>query len=65
MQRLAALRLVFAAQQLGELISRGVKEDWSGAEFLDELLRLEIECQEERRGAQAIRIIVTSGAGSR
>lgn len=55
-QRLAALRLVFAAQQLGELISRGVKEDWSGAQFLDELLRLEIECQEERRVAQAIRI---------
>jgi DNA replication protein DnaC len=55
-ERLRALRLMFAADQLTALISRSVKECWNSARFLDELLRLEIERQEERRVAQAIRI---------
>lgn len=55
-ERLEALRLVFAAEHLSDLVSRSVKEDWSAPKFLDELLRLEIERQEERRVVQAIRI---------
>jgi len=55
-QRLEALRLVFAADQLSELVSTSVKEDWNATEFLDAMLRLELERQEERRVAQAIRI---------
>ena len=55
-ERLSALRLVFAAEQLSDLISQSVKEDWTSIEFLDALLRLELERQEERRVAQAIRI---------
>ena len=58
-QRLTALRLVFAAEALGDLLSQAVQEDWSGAALLDALLRLELERQEERRVAQAIRISVT------
>lgn len=55
-ERLHILRLGFAAEHLVDLISRSVKEAWGNARFLDELLRLEIERQEERRVAQAIRI---------
>lgn len=55
-ERLDALRMVFAAEQLSDLVSRSVKEDWNATRFLDELLRLEIERQEERRVTQAIRI---------
>jgi DNA replication protein DnaC len=55
-QRLEALRLVFAADQLNELVSRSVKEDWNSTQFLDELLRFELERQEERRVVQSIRI---------
>jgi DNA replication protein DnaC len=55
-QRLDALRLTFAAEQLSELVSRSVKEDWNATEFLDAMLRLELERQEERRVAQSIRI---------
>jgi DNA replication protein DnaC len=54
--RLKALRLWFAAEQLGELVTRSVKESWNSTKFLDELVRLEIERQEERRVKQAIRI---------
>lgn len=54
-QRLVALRLVFAAEGLGELLSRAVKNAWNSAQFLDELLRLELERQEERRIVQALR----------
>jgi DNA replication protein DnaC len=54
--RLSALRLVFAAEALGDLLSEAVKQQSSAADFLDSLLRLEIERQEERRIAQAIRI---------
>ena len=54
--RLQALRLVFAAEQLADLVSESVKEDWSSIQFLDALIRLELERQEERRVAQAIRI---------
>ncbi len=55
-ERLEALRLVFAAEQLKELVSRSVKEDWNATQFLDALIRLELERQEDRRVAQAIRI---------
>ncbi len=54
--RLDALRLVFAAESLADLLSQAVREEWSSAAFLDALLRLELERQEERRIAQAIRI---------
>jgi DNA replication protein DnaC len=54
--RLSALRLVFAAEALGDLLSDAVKQQSSAVDFLDSLLRLEIERQEERRIAQAIRI---------
>ena len=47
---------MFAADQLLELVSRNVKEVWNSVQFLDELLRLELERQEERRVTQAIRI---------
>lgn len=55
-ERLDALRLVFASEGLDDLLSQSVKEDWSTAVFLDVLLRLELERQEERRVAQDIRI---------
>jgi DNA replication protein DnaC len=55
-ERLTALRLAFAAEALGDLLGQGVKEEWNSAAFLDALLRLELERQEERRVAQAIRI---------
>ncbi len=55
-ERLDLLRLVFAAEHLGDLVSQSVKQDWNATQFLDELLRLEIERQEERRIAQSIRI---------
>jgi DNA replication protein DnaC len=54
--RLSALRLVFAAEALGDLLSDAVKQQASAASFLDSLLRLELERQEERRIAQSIRI---------
>jgi len=55
-ERLLALRLCFAAEALGDLLADAVKADFSAAAFLDALLRLELERQEERRIAQAIRI---------
>jgi DNA replication protein DnaC len=55
-ERLDLLRLVFAAEHLSDLVSQSVKQDWNATQFLDELLRLEIERQEERRIAQSIRI---------
>jgi len=55
-ERLDALRLVFAAEQLSELVSQSVREDWNATAFLDALLRLELERQEERRVVQSIRI---------
>ena len=55
-ERLSALRLGFAAEAIAELLSAAVKEQHSFAAFLDSLLRLELERQEERRVAQAIRI---------
>jgi DNA replication protein DnaC len=55
-QRLEALRLMFAAERLDELLDESVKQDWNATQFLDALLRLELERQEERRVAQAIRI---------
>ena len=39
-----------------ELLGESVKQDQSTTQFLDSLLRLELERQEERRVAQAIRI---------
>ena len=55
-ERLDVLRLVFAAEHLGDLVSQSVKHNWNATRFLDELLRLEIERQEERRISQSIRI---------
>lgn len=55
-ERLDALRMVFAAEHLSELVTQSVKEDWNATSFLDAMLRLELERQEERRVAQAIRI---------
>lgn len=55
-QRLEALRLMFAADQLIALLDESVKQNWNATQFLDALLRLELERQEERRVAQAIRI---------
>jgi DNA replication protein DnaC len=55
-QRLEALRLMFAAEGLDGLLNESVKEDWNAPAFLDAMLRLELERQEERRVAQAIRI---------
>ncbi len=55
-ERLDALRLVFAAEGLDDLLGQSVKEDWNATKFLDVLLCLELERQEERRVAQAIRI---------
>lgn len=55
-ERLDVLRLVFAAEHLSDLVSQSVKHDWNATQFLDELLRLEIERQEERRIAQSMRI---------
>ncbi len=55
-ERLMALRLCFAAESLGDLLTQAVKTEWNAAAFLDALLRLELERQEERRIAQAIRI---------
>lgn len=54
--RLDALRLTFAAEGIDSLLSQSVREEWSSSQFLDSLLRLELERQEERRVAQAIRI---------
>jgi len=55
-ERLEALRLMFAAATLDDMLSQSVREDWNASQFLDALLRLELEQQEERRVAQAIRI---------
>ena len=55
-KRLTALKLPFAAEGLGDLFTQAVKESWNAAGFLDALLRLELERQEERRIHQALRI---------
>lgn len=55
-QRLEALKLGFAAEAIAELISAAVKGQQSFAAFLDALLRLELERQEERRVTQALKI---------
>ncbi len=55
-ERLEALRLSFAAEALEDLLAQSVRKDWSASVFLDALLRLELERQEERRVVQAIRI---------
>lgn len=55
-QRLDALRLTFAANDIDTLLSQSVREKWNSIQFLDALLRFELERQEERRVTQAIRI---------
>lgn len=55
-KRLAALRLDFAAEALGDLLTDAVKQKWGPPAFLDALLRYELERQEERRIKQALRI---------
>ena len=54
--RLEALRLKFAAEALEDLVSDAVKAEQGPIAFLDSVVRLELERQEERRVAQAIRI---------
>lgn len=55
-RRLEALRLGFVAEALDDLLSQAVKQKLSPVAFLDELLRWELERQNERRIAQALRI---------
>jgi len=55
-RRLNALRLCFAAESLVDLLAEAVKENQGAAAFLDSVLRLELERQEERRIKQALRI---------
>ena len=55
-RRLEALRLKFAAESLEDLVSAAVKSESGPITFLDSVVRLELERQEERRVAQAIRI---------
>ena len=55
-ERLSALRLNFAAEAIADLISAAVKSQQGFGAFLDALLRLELERQEERRVTQALRI---------
>ena len=46
---LEALKLVFAAEGLSDLLTETVKQSHGGAQYLDALLRHELEGQEERR----------------
>ena len=55
-ERLSALKLSFAAEAIAELLNAAVKGQQSFAAFLDSLLRLELERQEERRVTQALKI---------
>ena len=55
-RRLEVLRLGFVAEALPDLLSDAVKHKWNAVAFLDELLRWELERQNERRIAQALRI---------
>ncbi len=54
--RLEALRLGFVAQALPDLLSDAVTHKWSATVFLDELIRWELERQNERRIAQSLKI---------
>jgi DNA replication protein DnaC len=55
-RRLGALRINFSAEALPDLLSQAVKEELGPPAFLDLILRHELECQEERRIKQALRI---------
>lgn len=55
-ERLSALKLGFAAEAIAELLTTAVKGKHSCGAFLDALLRLELERQEERRVTQALKI---------
>ena len=55
-RRLEALKLSFAAEGLTDLLSGAVKASSNATQFLDSLLRLELERQEERRITQALKI---------
>jgi len=55
-QRLSALGLDFAAEGLAEQMTQAVKENRGPAEFLDALLRTELERREERRIRLALKI---------
>ena len=54
--RLEALKLSFAAEALSDLLTEAVTESHNPAQFLDALVRYELERQEERRIAQALKI---------
>jgi len=55
-RRLNALHLSFAAEALSDLLTEAVKHGLGAPAFLDLLLRLELERQEERRLKQALKI---------
>ena len=55
-RRLEALRLGFIAEALPDLLADAVKHKWHVVAFLDELLRWELERQNERRIALALKI---------
>jgi len=54
--RLRALRLGFVADALPDLVSDAVRQNWNAPTFLDELLRWELERQNERRIVQSLKI---------
>jgi DNA replication protein DnaC len=55
-KRLAALGLGFAAEALASQLTQATKENFGPPEFLDALLRLELERREERRIRLALKI---------
>lgn len=54
--RLRALRLGFVADALPDLVNDAVRQNWNAPRFLDELLRWELERQNERRIVQSLKI---------
>jgi len=54
--RLDALGLEFAAGGLADALSRAAREDWGPPQFLDALIRTELELREERRVKVSLRI---------
>ena len=54
--RLRALRLGFVADAVPDLVNDAVRQNWNAPRFLDELLRWELERQNERRIVQSLKI---------
>ncbi len=55
-EALVSLGLEYAAEQLGELLSVAVKEEYAPHRLLDELMAIEIERREERRVKTSLRL---------